>query len=74
MKLDRSLWIFGTLAFFLALAPFYPEPHLMGKLKWVMGGAVGMQAVDWFDLFLHGGPFLTFLFLMGFSLVRQLRA
>ncbi len=53
----------------LGLAPFFPEPHLWGKLKWVAGGAVGMQAMDWFDLMFHGFPFLllsrkTILFLI----------
>lgn len=42
----------------LGLAPFYPEPHLWGKLKWVAGGANGMGAMDWFDLLFHGFPFL----------------
>jgi hypothetical protein len=42
----------------LGLAPFTPEPHLWGKLRWVAGGAVGMQAADWFDLVMHGAPFL----------------
>ncbi len=42
----------------LGLAPFFPEPHLWGKLKWVAGGAVGMEAMDWFDLIFHGFPFL----------------
>ena len=42
----------------LGLAPFFPEPHVVGKLRWVAGGAVGMSAVDWFDLVLHGAPFL----------------
>ncbi len=42
----------------LGLAPFFPEPHLWGKLKWIAGGAVGMQAIDWFDVALHGLPFL----------------
>jgi len=40
----------------LGLAPFYPEPHIIGKVKWVMGGAVGMQPMDWFDFVLHGTP------------------
>jgi hypothetical protein len=40
------------------MAPFFPEPHLWGKLKWVAGGAVGMGAMDWFDLVFHGFPFL----------------
>lgn len=40
----------------LGLAPFVPEPHLFGKLRWVAGGAVGMQPMDWFDLVMHGAP------------------
>jgi len=48
----------------LGLAPFFPEPHILGKLKWVWGGAVGMQGMDWFDLVLHGSPWL-FLIVVG---------
>lgn len=40
----------------LGLAPFVPEPHIVGKIRWVAGGAVGMKAIDWFDLVLHGTP------------------
>ena len=42
----------------LGLAPFSHEPHLFGKIRWVAGGAVGMQGMDWFDLFFHGLPWL----------------
>lgn len=42
----------------LGLAPVLPEPHLPGKLRWVAGGAVGMAPMDWFDLVLHGAPWL----------------
>lgn len=42
----------------LGLAPFSPEPHLFGKIRWVAGGAIGMQGMDWFDLFFHGLPWL----------------
>lgn len=42
----------------LGLAPFSPEPHLFGKIRWLMGGAVGMQPMDWFDFFQHASPFL----------------
>jgi len=42
----------------LGLAPFFPEPHLWGKIKWVLGGAHGMTAKDYFDILLHGLPFL----------------
>jgi len=42
----------------LGLAPFTPEPHLIGKLRWVAGGAKGMQGMDYFDLLLHGSPWV----------------
>ena len=42
----------------LGLAPFAPEPHIVGKVRWLMGGAVGMQAIDWGDLLLHGAPWV----------------
>lgn len=42
----------------LGLAPFLPEPHLFGKIKWVLGGADGMQPMDWFDLAMHGAPWV----------------
>jgi uncharacterized protein (TIGR01777 family) len=42
----------------LGLAPFSPEPHVLGKLKWVLGGAHGMHAVDWLDLGMHASPWL----------------
>ncbi len=45
----------------LGLAPFSQEPHLLGKIRWVAGGAVGMQVMDWFDLFFHGLPWLLLL-------------
>ncbi|RMG55822.1 MAG: hypothetical protein D6722_27325 [Bacteroidetes bacterium] len=51
----------------LGLAPFYPEPHIWGKIQWVMGGAVGMQPMDWFDLVLHGTPWV----LMGRFLILK---
>lgn len=42
----------------LGLAPFQPEPHLLGKLRWVAGGAKGMGLMDWADLLFHGFPWL----------------
>jgi hypothetical protein len=46
------------LCLFLGLAPFTPEPHLWGKIKWIAGGAKGMQLIDWLDVLFHGFPFL----------------
>jgi hypothetical protein len=42
----------------LGLAPFVPEPHVWGKLRWVAGGANGMNPMDWFDLAMHGAPWV----------------
>jgi hypothetical protein len=51
-----KLWLVVSLS--LGLAPFVPEPHLIGKLRWLMGGAIGMKPIDWFDLVQHGFPFV----------------
>lgn len=51
-----KLWLVVSLT--LGLAPFVPEPHIVGKLRWLMGGAVGMKPIDWFDLVQHGFPFV----------------
>lgn len=42
----------------LGLAPFLPEPHLFGKIRWLLGNREGMQVADYFDLVLHGAPWL----------------
>jgi hypothetical protein len=56
----------------LGLAPFVPEPHLLGKLRWVAGGAIGMQPLDWFDLFWHGFPWVLLLRLVILKLMGRL--
>ena len=42
----------------LGLMPFVPEPHIVGKIRWIAGGAVGMGPMDWFDVVLHGFPWV----------------
>lgn len=39
----------------LALAPFYPKPHLLEKLQMLLAGDL-RRPLDIFDLFLHGAP------------------
>ena len=51
------------------LLPFSTEPHIVGKVRWVMGGAVGMQPMDYFDLFLHGSPFVY----LAYVLIKMLK-
>ena len=58
MKLLNDFRLIILLCLTLGLAPFFPEPHLWGKLKWIAGGAKGMKAMDWFDVVLHGFPWV----------------
>lgn len=53
---DQSLVIIACLT--LGLAPFVPEPHIWGKIKWIAGGAVGMKLIDWLDFLMHGIPWM----------------
>ena len=53
---NLGLWLVASLT--LGLAPFQPEPHVLGKLRWVLGGASGMQPLDWMDLGLHLFPWV----------------
>ncbi len=67
---NTSLWL--VLSLTLGLAPFFPEPHIYGKIKWVLGGAKGMTMVDWFDLFMHGAPWLIlFVSLLSKFLIKK---
>jgi hypothetical protein len=66
---DWKLILLGCLT--LGLAPFFPEPHLWGKLQWVVGGAVGMKAMDWFDLLLHGFPFILLIRLLLIKILKR---
>lgn len=57
----------------LGLAPFN-EPHIFGKIKWLAGGAKGMKAMDWFDLFMHGAPWVylfVLLVLLGIKMLKK---
>ena len=63
MKLLNDWKLVILLCLSLGLAPFFPEPHIVGKLKWIFGGAIGMKLMDWFDVMLHGFPFVLLLHL-----------
>lgn len=63
LKNNWKLFLIASLT--LGLAPFNP-PHIWGKIQWILGGNVfhsenGMQPKDWFDVFLHGFPWLLLL-------------
>jgi len=40
----------------LGLAPFFPEPHIVEKLKMLKAGRL-KRPIDIFDLLLHAAPF-----------------
>jgi hypothetical protein len=61
---NKSFTLVLLLCLTLGLAPFYPEPHLFGKIKWLIGGGVGMKGQDWFDLILHGTPWLILFYMV----------
>ena len=60
LKNNWKLFLIASLT--LGLAPFNP-PHLLGKIQWILGGNAfdsekGMHAADWFDVLLHGLPWI----------------
>ena len=57
----------------LGLAPFVPEPHILGKVRWVAGGAVGMQGMDWLDLAFHGIPWVWLMVAIILAIVKKLK-
>jgi hypothetical protein len=59
LLLNPIIWLIASLT--LGLAPFSPEPHVWEKLQWVFSGAQGMELIDWFDLVMHGTPWVMLL-------------
>ncbi|MFQ3306211.1 MAG: hypothetical protein ACI9K4_001277, partial [Polaribacter sp.] len=63
LKSNWKLFLIASLT--LGLAPFNP-PHILGKIQWVLGVNVfsaenGMQGENWFDVLLHGLPWVLLL-------------
>lgn len=62
LKLIDSLPLphFVVLSLFLGLAPFFPEPHLVEKIRMLISGEL-VKPLDMFDLLLHGAPWVLLL-------------
>ena len=74
MKISINNWKFVILlTLVLGLAPFVPEPHIWGKIKWIAGGAKGMGALDWFDFVYHGIPWVLLIRLTLLQLTGKLK-
>lgn len=50
----------------LGLAPFFPEPHLVEKVRMLIGGSL-VKPIDIFDLLFHLAPWL----LLGAKVLRM---
>lgn len=55
----------------LGLAPFTPEPHIIGKLRWLFGGAKGMQIMDYMDMLMHGLPWVALIYFVSKKLLSK---
>ena len=51
---------FIVFSLFLGLAPFFPEPHLVEKIRMLVNGEL-IKPLDMFDLLLHGTPWVLLL-------------
>jgi hypothetical protein len=71
--IQRIPWpIVILLCLTLGLAPFSP-PHILEKLRMLSQGKL-VRPIDWFDLFLHGVPWLLLLAKLSVSLVLGKKA
>lgn len=71
MKAINDWKIIILLCLTLGLAPFFPEPHIWGKIRWILGGAIGMTFLDWFDVLLHGFPYVLLIRKIILSLIKK---
>lgn len=66
--LDRIPWTFLIAACLtVGLAPFFPEPHLVEKLRMLLAGKL-RKPLDVFDLLMHGAPWGLLLLKIGRTL------
>lgn len=71
MKYFQNIQFWALASLTLGLAPFVPEPHIWGKIKWIAGGANGMSMMDWFDTVLHGTPWVMLVYAIGYKLIHK---
>ncbi len=58
----------------LGLAPFLPQPHLVEKIRWLSAGTPQLRPIDWFDLVMHGAPWIILIGMSIYDFVAFLRA
>ena len=70
--LDWKLHV--VLCLTIGLMPYVPEPHIVGKLRWLAGGGAGMKRMDWLDVFWHAWPWLVLLFVLAKNLIQSYKS
>lgn len=65
--LDYQILI--PLVLLLGLAPFFPQPHIVEKIRMLLAGTL-KRPIDIFDLFWHAWPF----FLLAYRIIIDLKA
>jgi hypothetical protein len=68
MKYLLDYKILIPLVLLLGFAPFYPQPHIVEKIRMLAAGTL-KKPIDIFDLFWHAWPFV----LLVFRVLRDLR-
>ena len=74
-KIKENWQLFLIASLTLGLAPFSP-PHIWGKLQWIAGGGAlsgehPMGAMDWFDLLMHGSPWVLLILSALFNILDR---
>jgi hypothetical protein len=59
--LIQGLPIFILASLTLGLAPFFPEPHIWEKIRWLATGQKMDLPIYWWDMLLHGAPWVLLL-------------
>ena len=75
--IKENLKIFLIASLTLGLAPFNP-PHILGKIKWIIGGNAfsgehTMQLMDWWDVIMHGTPWILLLISVFLNIKAKLK-
>ena len=70
LMIDQLNWgVVIILCATLGLAPFSP-PHIVEKLSMLFKGTL-VKPIDWFDLFLHGIPWLLLILKIGVFFTKK---
>jgi hypothetical protein len=68
--IDNLTWeMVIILCLTLGLAPFFP-PHVYEKLRMLFRGEL-VRPIDWFDLLMHGAPWVLLIAKAAVSIIRK---